>query len=357
MKIGIIGSGLVGLDAAWRLQRSGHEVTAFDANAETREASWAAAGMLAPHHEALKPDGFWAFCSEGLQRWKTYAGELRVSPDELDLHFASGWIPFFSNEEAEALRIKAQWLKEQGVEVAYHDEPKEDHLKAGMNPSVLGVAQWTGGFVDPRRLALCLRSLGRNDGVNLRFGSKVETMDDRGNVVVGGEEEHFDHVVLAAGAWTPGLAELTGLELKGAPVRGQMIRFGPSHGVNLSHFVHSEMGYVVPRADGRLVVGSTMEDAGFDRSDNLESIAALRDNIRELFPPLAHVEVEESWTGLRPRLDGGRPHFERVGEALTVATGHFRNGVLLAPLSGSIVQELVEGTEGLGMKALKHLSQ
>ncbi|MBA3708814.1 MAG: FAD-dependent oxidoreductase, partial [Planctomycetes bacterium] len=218
-----------------------------------------------------------------------------------------------------------------------------DELRAE-EPAVraaLGALLVPGGHVDPRRLLTALKAACSSLGVELRYQAAVEGLQP-GEVVSGGVTTAYDEVVLASGAWTPALARLAGIDLAGEPVKGQLIRFQVADG-RLHSFIHSHHAYLVPRAGAGLVVGSTMVIAGFDRSQDAMAIDRLANQARLLIPSLADAPIAETWTGLRPRLEGGRPVIGRLESGLLLATGHFRNGILLAPITAEIIAALVAG--------------
>lgn len=343
MKVAIVGSGIVGLACAWRLSNSKVKVHVYDGNAESQEASWAAAGMLAPHHEAKDADALWRLCRDSLEGWRGLPKELEVSSREIDMRFGGGWVPVFDEEVHRRLMLKQEWLRKEGVQVQWlgHDEALE--MQPHFNPTILGALQIEGGHVDPRRVCKVLREKGKASGVKFHLGHKIVALEEGRLTLDNGKESSYDHIVLAAGAWTPGLGNLCGLELKGLPVRGQMLRFSAHSSLSMGHFVHSEEAYAVQREDGSLVIGSTMEEEGFDRTDNPESILRLTEGARKVFPCLEEVNVSETWTGLRPKLRGGKPFISRVSDHLTIATGHFRNGILLTPITAKLVEKLVLG--------------
>ena len=318
----VVGGGLIGLCCAWRLCRSGVEVTLLDAAPEAREASWAAGGMLAPHHERLGhpetcDEDLWRLGVAGLGWWADLADELAMR-ERIDLHLDGGLVP----GEAVDLALVAA-LGGAPVPV-----PPWMHAEA---------ASWLpGGRVDPRRALVALRAALVAAGVVLRYGVTVERIAAGRVTSSCGPDWRADAVVLAAGAWSPALAASTGLHLEGQPVKGQMLRFGAADGV-MDRFVHAPGSYLIPRRGQGVVVGATMVESGFDKSEDLRAIDRLAAAARALVPALATAPVVEHWTGLRPRLADGRPQIGPVAPGLVLATGHFRNGVLLAPISAALV--------------------
>lgn len=339
MQVTVIGAGLIGLSCAWHLARDGHRVVLLDASREPQESSWAAAGMLAPHHEAEQPTPLWRLCADGLERWPGFLADLGLTPQQADWRDRGGWIRAADLAELDRLETSLRWLRIAGTDVLRLSPAA---YARGCPGAATGVgALWLpGAQVDPRRVLPILRAACLAAGVEDRSGSPVTAID--ATTVHTADGRHLgDEVVLASGAWTPALAALTGARLAGAPVKGQMIRLaGPCH---LPGFVRQGHHYLMSRRDGSVVVGATMVETGFERSDDPAAIKALAAWAGEAVPALAGNQVSEAWTGLRPRLAGGLPAIGRVRPGLCVATGHFRNGVLLAPLTGAIVAELIAG--------------
>ena len=344
LNLAIVGSGIIGLACAHRLALSGCRVTTFDGNRESSEASWAAAGMLAPHNEAQEPNDLWQMCYDSLKAWPDFVKSLGVAADEVDFHQEGCWIPVFDQEEREHLAQKARAFYNVGVDFRWISAQELRERASLLSPQALGATFVEGGHVDPRLVCKVLQTQCRNIGVNLQFQNPVSLI--RQNILVDthGREHQFDHIVLAAGAWTPYLAQLTGLQIQGEPVKGQMLRFAPHPAQKrITGFVHCEHAYAVQRRDGSTVIGSTMEYRGFDKSDNAASIDKLVHGARKILPHLQECSLVETWTGLRPKLGDGSPYIRRVSEHLTVATGHFRNGILLTPITAELVKDSVLG--------------
>jgi glycine oxidase len=327
MRIAIVGGGVIGLACAWRLAGHGIDVVVYDSAPESQEASWAAAGMLAPHHEADRADALWRLGVASLARWPDFAAELFMP---VDFHQRGGLIAAIDETDAALLDAKQTFATANGIAaVRYSDQSlrkEEPHLSGCREALLLPGAQ-----VNPRHVTTALRHACSAVGVDLRYGTSVTSLD-----------ELADIVVLAGGAWTPALARLAGLEVHGEPVKGQMLRFDSPDGL-LQHFIHCHHAYLVPRAGAGIVVGSTMVWSGFDKSEDAAAIERLADNARRLLPALRQATIAETWTGLRPRLNSGLPVIAQVRKNLVLATGHFRNGILLTPITADAVVELCGG--------------
>lgn len=336
-RISVIGAGLIGLSCAWRLAQAGHRVALFDVSAAPREASWAAAGMLAPHHEADAATPLWRLCSAGLERWPGYLADLGLAPADADWQAGGGWIRAATIDELDRLESSLRWLRTAGIDVLRLSPAAYARACPGAAPGV-GALWLPGAQVDPRRVLGPLRQACQRAGVEDRGGVAVSGLDGTRTLTADGRIHEADQVLLATGAWTPAMAALLGVRLGGAPVKGQMVRLaGPVH---LPGYVREGHRYLISRRDGSVVVGATMVEQGFDRSDDPAAARALADWAGAAVPALAAAAISETWTGLRPRLAGGMPAICRLRPGLLLATGHFRNGILLAPITAEAVADL-----------------
>jgi glycine oxidase len=329
MRIAVVGGGIIGLACAWRLARGGAQVTLYDGAPEAREASWAAAGMLAPHHEANTADPLWRLGTASLAAWPAFAAALGGAT-ALDLKLNGGLLPQVTVEDVGELAAKVAFCQANGVpctELSAADLAGDEPRLAGCTRAL----RLPAGQVNPRLVTTALRTACAALGVELRYGTAVTSLAGLG-----------DQIVLASGAWTPALARLAGIDLTGEPVKGQLLRFAAPDGL-LTSFVHSHHAYLVPRAGAGLVVGSTMVWSGFDKREDDTAIAHLAANARRLLPALADAPIVETWTGLRPRLPSGLPVLQRVRPDLVIATGHFRNGILLTPITAAAIAEICLG--------------
>ena len=339
-RVTIVGGGVIGLACAWRLAQAGCAVQVLDAAPEAREASWAAAGMLAPHHEADAAGPLWRLGVASLALWDGFARELAGDPAALDFRADGGLLPWCDAADRAAAEVRAAFLAAHGVAVQRLERAAlaaDEPALAAAGALLLPAAQ-----VNPRLVTAALVRACAAAGAAVRYGCAVAGLEPGAVVLGDGTRLAADEVVLASGAWTPELARLTGLDLPGEPVKGQMLRLDAPDGL-LRRFVHSHHAYLVPRRGQGVVVGSTMVSAGFDRRDDPAAIAALAAGAGRLLPALAGAAILERWTGLRPRLASGLPALGRVRPGLLLATGHFRNGVLLTPVTAEIMTGLITG--------------
>lgn len=343
----IVGGGLIGCATALRLRDAGCAVTVVDRGEPGREASWAAGGILAPEVEAHGPGAFVELMRAGVARWRPFADELRARA-EIDVGYrADGTLQLaFDDDEAAALEARARWQRGAGVPVEALAAAEVARLEPALAAPRLALRYAGGHQIDTRAAVRAVVVACARAGVTF-VRSEVRRLRHDGRRVLGvdtdGGPRDADHVVIAAGAWS---TQLDGVPLPpGAvtPVRGQMIELRAS-APPVRHVVFGAGGYLVPRADGRVLVGSTEERAGFAKEVTTAGLGTLCARAARLCPPLATLPVADHWSGLRPASADALPYLGATSIAnLWMASGHFRNGVLLAPLTGEILAALVTG--------------
>ncbi len=342
---------MVGCAIALRLADAGADVTVVDRGEPGREASWAAAGILAPEVEAHGPGVFLELMRAGALRWRPFADELRARA-ELDVGYRDdGTLQLaFDDDEAATLEARARWQRGDGLAVEALDGAAVARLEPSLATPRLGLRYAGGHQIDTRAamralVIACTRA-------QVRFlRAEVRRVRHDGRRVLGmdtsdGAAASFlgaAHVVIAAGAWSTALDGVPMPPGAITPVRGQMIELHAAAPL-LRHVVFGAGGYVVPRADGRVLVGSTEERAGFAKEVTAAGLGTLCARAARLCPPLSQLPVADHWSGLRPASADALPYLgaTAIGN-LWMASGHFRNGVLLAPLTGEIVAALVTG--------------
>ncbi|MEP6802353.1 MAG: glycine oxidase ThiO [Acidobacteriota bacterium] len=344
-KVLIVGGGAIGCALARELAGRGAAVTVLERAAPGAEASGAAAGLIAPQAEGL-PHGplfdlavesrrlYPAWC-EGLERetgvsvgWRA-AGVLRC-----DLDGSSDFRPYLSHREP-------------GFPVEEVDGDRIHDITGGLAASAArrGVFFPRDGSVDPRLLTRALWIAAQTRGVRFALGATATRFLVRQNRCLGVETDQgtfeADAVVDAAGAWAAFDPENAPTPVR--PVRGQIVRLSAQPPL-LPCVVQSAEVYIVPRADGSLLLGSTEEDVGFRKQVTAEAVAALCDAAFRLVPSLREAEFAEAWSGLRPASPDGQPILGASDiPRLFFAAGHFRNGILLAPVTALRVAEAILG--------------
>jgi glycine oxidase len=323
-ELAVVGGGVIGLAIADRAARAGHAVTLYERGRIGEGASHYAAGMLAPVSEAeIGHAELLGDALEAARAWPEFARELGV-----ELHTRGTLLVARDADEAEALERELAFRTKHGLSVERLLPSAARRLEPALAPSVrLALQVPDDHAVDPRQVVAALAARARDAGVDVREGTAVTALD----------ELDADTVVVAAGAWS---AEL--LDVPVRPVKGQILRLRDPQGPGLlDRVLRFEGGYLVPRGDGRYVLGATVEERGFDQTVTAGGLYELLRDATELVPGISELVVEESGAGLRPGTPGQLPIVERRGDVV-VATGHFRNGILLAPSTAARVLELIE---------------
>ena len=346
MKVAIIGAGIIGLALARELRQRGAAVLLVDRQAPATEATWAAAGLLAPSSEASAPGDFFELCREAAVRYPDYVRELEQETG-LPTGYRTGGTLFLyhSEEEHQHLEQRFSWQRERGTPAV--------HLDRGEVRVLEPEARAPGGYLLPgdchvnnRLLATALVQACRRAEVVFQQGTVVAVAEQEGRaagvVLADGSRPSAEVVVNAAGAWASNIAAPE-VSVTIRPVKGHIVAVF-NRGWRPTHVLHDFSVYMVPHADNRVVIGSTMEDAGFDKSVNQAEIARLRAAAERLVPRLTESPTVETWTGLRPATSDGSPCIGPTAlPGYFLAIGHFRNGILLGPLTAQLLAPVILG--------------
>ena len=345
----IVGAGVIGLACARALALAGTRTTVIDGGSRGRDASLAAAGILGAGSEHAVDSPLFRLSLDALRTWPETTEALeRESRLPIGTRFDGTLLLAFNAAEAHALESRqvvhrAAGLKSRGLS---GDDARA--IEARVSPRVVAALHVPEGRIDNRALHAAYLAACAYLGVTLRSDAIVTDLVEAAGQVcgvrIGGEAVFADSVVVAAGAWTEPLARTTGVPLPSRPIKGQLVRIEAPEGL-LSHVVKRGPAYAVPRANEGLILGTTSEDAGFDNARSTEVTAAVTSAADELAPGLGSRRVIESWVGFRPRLEDGLPAIGPVASrpGLFVATGHYRNGILLAELTGRLIARAVAG--------------
>lgn len=348
----VIGAGVVGLGVAWRLAQRGARVTVFDKGAAGQGASHAAAGMLAacaeaePGEEALIKLGR---ASQAL--WPAFAAELReASGIDVELRREGTLIVALTADDQARITHDLAFQKSLGLPVEWISAAEARRREPHLGPRLAGaIASPEDHQVENRKLANALRIAAERAGVTLREHTPVARVAvsqsrARGVTLADGAEIGADAVVLAAGAWSR-LVEGIGAEALPPvrPIKGQMLALQMDAATPLiRHVIWGPNIYMVPRNDGRLILGATVEEKGFDVALTAGGVLAVLEAAWRVVPAIEELPIAEMWVGHRP---GSRDDAPILGasaiEGLVYATGHHRNGILLAPVTADAVAALV----------------
>jgi glycine oxidase len=345
----VIGAGLIGLGIAYELAKRDVAVTVFDRDEPARAASWAGAGMLAPFSEELPDAAMLALCRESLAMYPSFTADLRERSG-VDVRLRHDGTLHVALDDARLgeLAGHAETYRNNGGEVTMlsrNDVLAREPMLAKNLAGAVFVANEA--QVDNRRLGRALLAACESLGVRFERVADVALECDARRVRGLRTPHGFTPagtVVNAAGAWAGELAGVPdAVRIPVRPIAGEMLAIGLPR--NAMHaLVWLGHRYLVPRDDGRLLVGATVEDRGFDARVTAAGLHDLLDAALAVAPALAGFAVVETWAGLRPGSVDGRPYLGATAlEGYVVAAGHFRNGILLAPVTARLIADLVVG--------------
>lgn len=343
----IVGGGAIGAACARELALRGWKVTVLD-DAGVPGIAWrAAAGMLAPQIEAAAEDPGFELALAGRERYREIAGPLEEATG-ISLGFWQEGIARLAMDEADVAELKQRvaWQRQQGHVCDWFDEEEARNRWpwAGKNFGVLWAPHEAA--LEPVQLVEALLEDARRHGARV-VNDKVYALQRRGDRVtgvVGGERYEADHTIIAAGAWSPAIGGLP-RPLPVVPIRGQMAALPWPEGVDRG-IVYGKHSYIVARGN-EAIAGSTMEHAGYSADVTPAGLAHIFTSVSAVCPALAKLDVIRTWAGLRPVTPDGLPIIGREPstEGLWYATGHGRNGILLAAITGFILSQLLAGEQ------------
>lgn len=345
--VAIAGGGIIGTSIAFELAAENLQVIVIDRQSPGREASWAAAGMLSPAPDGLPAIPLIPLAKESLRMYPDFISRVERSSETRSDFERQGALHLFSgaNAETERDRTVAQYrgLGLSIVPITAGDARKRENSIG----EEIGAAAWNPeeARVDPRALTRGVITGAERRGARILPDTPVsKLMIEKGRcrgLVAGGEEISAGQVVLAAGSYS---AEILGARAEIAPtrpVRGQLMALHKEN-LRLRHVLRTDHGYLVPRKDGRIIAGSTLEDAGFEKGVTPEGMRTILTAATEMIPELESAEIVERWSGLRPGTPDELPILGPADvEGLFIATGHYRNGILLAPITAKLLRDWI----------------
>lgn len=342
----VVGAGIIGLMTAWALHRAGKSVIVLDKGEVGREASWAGGGILSQLGPWRYPDDLQALAAESQAMYPALCAQL---------HELSGIDPEFRQSGLLCLPDEAEYAQAvawAGEHSARYELLSVDDVQARYpqldvaQPGLLlpAVAQ----IRNPRLLQALTKTL-LNAGVEIRGRQPVRRLDIDHARVLGVHTTQgrlqADQVLLACGAWTPELIPRQYQRPDIQPIKGQMLLYQALPGL-LDQIVLKGDRYLIPRKDGQILAGSSMEEDGFNKSPTIDVKQELRSFAESLLPELAQCEISAHWTGLRPASPDGRPTIGRHPEleGLWINAGHFRYGLTMAPATARALSEAMTAT-------------
>jgi len=351
VQVVVIGGGIIGCLTACFLKRRGADVVVLERGKAGQEASWAGAGILCPIHPWLYPDSFTHLIDASLAMYPDFQAEL-----EADTGMSIEWkksgllVPFFDDDTTHHKQAAVDWSARFNWHIEQLDSVQTCQLEPTLSNQVIGSLRWpeVAQLRNPRLLQ-AVRIWMQKFGVELHEYADVSSLLTKQDVVTAvqcadGQRFEADQVLLASGSWSGELASQLGFELPIKPVKGQIILLKGQGGLMKSIVKHDD-AYFVPRADGRILVGASMEFVGFERGNTVQVTDQLMASMQKIAPGLKDLEVEHQWMGFRPGSPDGLPYLGAVPnlKGLWVASGHYRNGVALAPITAEVMSRKMLG--------------
>ena len=358
-EVAIIGGGVIGLAVARALSLRGvSHITVIERSSFGAESSGAAAGMLAPQAEANAADEFFSLCSRSRDLYPAFAVQLfEETGIDIELETAGTLYLGLNERDVKEIERRYEWQATAGLNVERLSADAARKLEPSISSKVeLALLFPLDTQVENRKLIKALVASNKNRGLNLVNETSASSVKiERGRIKGLDTSRGFiatEKVVVAAGSWTSLLtaSEISSEKVMDSalpdlgiePVRGQMLCFDANPAI-FKHVIYSPRGYLVPRRDGRLLAGSTTEHVGFDKSITDDGMRTIHAAAVEISPRISSAPRREAWAGLRPRAADGLPVLGAYAEiaGLFYATGHYRNGILLAPITGELIAEVV----------------
>lgn len=355
----IVGGGVIGLATAWRTRQLGLTVAVLERDHPARSASWVAAGMLAPVTEVnYGEEELLALNVDAAARYPSFAEELsRASGIDLELTRKGTLFVALDRDQKEALERLFEFQSSLGLDAEWIADVRLRDLEPALRSSArAAILARNDRAIDPRTLAAALLEAAQREGVVIVPKAEIAAVvveDDRctGARTTSGDRFESTNVVIAAGSWS---GSIEGMPAEIAdnlrPVKGQLMHLKPTGGLTASieHTIRTEEIYLVPRPDGSVVAGASVEEKGFDTTITAGEIYELLRAADEALPGIRDMELAATISGLRPGTPDNRPLIGPTSiSGLVAATGHFRNGILLAPVTADAIARFVAASEVL----------
>jgi glycine oxidase len=347
----IIGGGVIGLATARELHKKGvGKIKILERGKIGKEASFAAAGMLAPQAETDAIDDFFHLCNDSNKLYPKFAEELLEETGvDIELDQAGTLYLAFDEFDVAEIRKRFEWQSKAGLKVEHLTAQEVRRAEPFVSPDVReGLFFPNDWQVENRKLLKALKEYAKINGIEILENTEIKNLLTEDGKAVGAEtsDNKFlaEKVIIATGAWTSLIK--TGESFPALPlvkpIRGQMISFHTAKRL-FTRVIYSPRGYIVPRKLGNILAGATVEDVGFEKEVTDRGVESVREGAMEISPSLAGLPIDDKWSGLRPVSLDGLPILGEVSqiEDLFIATAHYRNGILLAPLTAKILADKI----------------
>jgi glycine oxidase len=353
-RVAVIGGGIIGCLTALYLHRLGARPFILERRQIGQESSWAGAGILCPIHPWLYPDSFTRLVDHSLSLYPELSEQLQADTGmSIQLSKCGLMIPMFADDSLQHKQQALAWSQRFAWQVEHLNGPAARSAESVLAADVSEALLWpdVGQVRNPRLLQAVRRALDQS-GVQIHEQAAVTGLleDANGQIsgvrLANGQQFEADAVLLAAGSWSGELAAQMDLDLSIEPVKGQIVLLRDRPGKIRAIIKHDD-AYFVPRSDGRILVGASMERVGFQRGNTEEVVNSLLLATHRIAPGLKDAEIEQQWMGFRPGTADGLPFLGPVQNrsGLWVASGHYRNGVTLAPGTAEIMSRWILGEE------------
>lgn len=349
--VAIIGGGINGSSIAYQLSKRGKKVVILEKGTLACEASSAAAGMLAAQAEIEQDGPFFQLALKSQAMFPSIANEL-LEYAGIDIEFVNKGMLKIAETEELASELKDQVLFQQNWDsgIQWLDATQVREMEPALAPTVAGAMFLPNdGHVQPAKLSLAFAKAAEHFGTEIRENTEVLSIIYENGVVKGVNTAagavYCEQVVSAAGAWAAHLMKDTGINITVYPVKGECFSVKPDKPIIHTTIFSDKRCYFVPKRNGEIYIGATVVENTFDKQVTAGGISALVEQAVKLIPQLKDAPWERVWAGLRPQTGDGIPY---IGEhpdikGLFVAAGHYRNGILLSPLTGKLAAQLLTG--------------
>src|SRR3989338_7573875 len=351
-KIIVIGAGIIGLSISYYLKKHDFDIAVIEKSRAGLEASYAAAGMLAAQSEFDFYEDFMNFCVKSRDMYESYCSEIEKASGINAEYRKSGMIrPALNEEQVKHLKNNYKWQKKKGFEIEFLSGKEIREIEPSLSKNIIsGLYSKNYGQVNNRKLMNAL--ITENKKIDNRIIEDTEVKDYviKGNKVNGiktknNETFNADIVINTAGSWSSLISRDLIPNFNFKPILGQMVSLQSDKPL-LNKVIFASIlgkgGYIVPRRNNEIILGSTMEDIGFEKKITDECISSILKRCYEIVPELKKLKIREKWSGFRPFASDNMPIIGKTNiENLILATAHGRNGILLAPITAKAVEELV----------------
>lgn len=350
-KIIVIGAGIIGLSISFYLKKNNLDVTVIEKGKAGNEASFESAGMLAAQSEFDFYENFMDFCIKSREMYPDYCKDIEQASGISIDYKKSGMIrPALNEDQEKHLKSNYEWQKKQGFEIEFLNGDKLREIEPKLSKSILsGLYTKNDGRVNNRKLVEALILANKKNNVKIIENCEVKEYLTDNNKISGVKTNNgnieADIVVNAAGAWSSLISKgvIPNFEVK--PIHGQLVSLQADREIMKKVIFASILGkggYIVPRKDNTIILGSTVEDIGFEKRNTEEGINSIIKTCFNILPEFKNLKIKETWSGFRPLAEDNLPIIGKTNiENLILATAHYRNGILLAPITAKAVTEIV----------------